>query len=79
MAALASVTTKQLTSLIGLEIVKGTVTTTGDKYTSRFSNIVSVQISDRTTAGVARVAVSGSEITITCTSGDVVDLWIAGY
>lgn len=79
MAALASVTTKQLTSLIGLEIVKGTVTTTGDKYTSRFSNIVSVQISDRTTAGVAKVSVSGSEITITCTSGDVVDLWIAGY
>jgi len=79
MAALASVTRKELTGIFGLEVVKGTVTTTGDTFTSKFGTIIGVQISDRTTTGGARVSTSGSTVTITCTSGDVIDLWIMGY
>ena len=79
MAVLASVTKKELTGNLGLEIVTGTVTTTGDTYVSKFGTIVSVVAHDRTTVGVVKCAVSGGTLTITCTSGDVVDLWITGY
>ena len=62
-----------------LEVARVTVTTTGDTYTSRFKNVNSVLVSDRTTIGGARAStVSGGTITITCTGGDVVDLWIVG-
>ena len=78
MAALASVTRKEITGNLGQEIVRGTVTTSGDTFASRFGTIQQVFIHDETTLGGARATFSGSTVTITCTAADVVDLMIVG-
>ena len=78
MAVLASTTIKEITGILSLEIVRGTVTTTGDTYNTKFGKIFNVQIHDETTAGGAYATWSGGTITVTCTSGDVVNLLIFG-
>mgnify|MGYP001567933057 CR=1 FL=1 len=78
MAVLASVTRME-TFHPAIELVKGTVTTSGDTYSSRLGKVIGVLISDRTTLGGARAStISGQTITITCTNGDVVDMLIWG-
>lgn len=77
MAHIASVTENE-TGSPGEQTVTGTVTTDGDYYDSRLGTIDHVIISNRTNVGVTKVAVSGQRITITCTSGDVVDMIIRG-
>ena len=61
-----------------LQIADVTVTTDGDTFQSKFKSVKSVAWNNRTTAGVTKVAVSSGTLTITCTSGDRVDLWILG-
>ena len=78
MAVLASTKVTEITGIPGVEVVYGTVTTTGDTYVSRFREITSVQISDQTTTGGANCTYSGGTVTITATNGDVVDLLIFG-
>lgn len=78
MTALASVTETEITGIPGFQLVSGTVTTDGDTYQSRFRLVTNCLIHDRTTVGVAKVAISGGEITVTCTAGDIVDLAIYG-
>ena len=77
MAAIASVT-KRETGSPGEEIVRGTVTTTGDTYSSRLKKITHVFAHDETTTGGAKATFSGQTVTVTCTGGDVVDLHILG-
>jgi len=77
MAAIASVTVHP-SATPGMLRVKGTVTTTGDTYVSKFSNIESVFCNDQTTAGGASATFSGGTVTVACTNGDVVDLLIFG-
>lgn len=78
MAALASTVETEVTGVPGLQLVRGTVTTDGDTFQSRYREVTNCFIHDRTTVGVAKVAISGGEITVTCTSGDIVDLEIWG-
>jgi len=79
MAAIANVTRVGYTGNIGMEVVRGTVTTTGDTYSSRFNNITAVLIHDETTTGGAKATFSGKTVTITATGADVVTLMIFGY
>jgi hypothetical protein len=79
MASLASVSKKEITGLLGMEVVRGTVTTSGDTFNSRFGNILVALVSDETTLGGAKVTWTGSSVAITCTNGDVVDLIIFGH
>lgn len=78
MAAIASTTIREISPSMGMQIMKGTVTTTGDTFRSKFGQIRSVQISDRTTSGGARATFSAGTVTVACTSGDVVDMIIFG-
>lgn len=61
-----------------LQIVNVTVATTGDTFVSKFGTVTSVQVNDQTTTGGASATFSGTTVTIACTNGDVVDLWIWG-
>jgi hypothetical protein len=78
MAVIASVTKKEITGVIGMEIIRGTVTTSGDTYASRFGKIWAVIVHDETTLGGAKAVATGSSVAVTCTNGDVVDLLIFG-
>lgn len=78
MAVLASTTKKEVTGILSLEVVRGTVTTSGDTYNTKFGKIFNVQIHDETTAGGAYATWTGGIITIVSTNGDVVNLLIFG-
>lgn len=79
MAVLASTTVYEVPGRPEMEIIKGTVTTTGDTYVSKFSTIygVTAQLYSGGTT-VLKTTVSGGTVTITGTSGDVIYLVIYG-
>jgi hypothetical protein len=77
MAAIANVTEFPLQDP-NLQLVVGTVTTTGDTYVSKFSAIKAVFVNDQTTKGGASATYTGGTVTVACTNGDVVDLLIIG-
>ncbi len=76
-AALASTVVTE-TGSPGMEVVTGVVTTSGDTYASRLGTIDHVIFSDRTTANIMTIVVTGQSIAVTCTGGDTVDMIIFG-
>ncbi len=62
----------------GEYLIRCTVTTDGDYYDSPLGKVKGAIISNETTVGVAKTAISGQRVTITCTSADVVNLHIWG-
>lgn len=72
-----TVTRLEVDSELGMEVVRGTAQN-ADTYKSRLGNVTHVLVHDETTAGGAKVSVSGQTVTITCTNSDVIDLLIFG-
>ena len=61
-----------------LQIVNVTAATTGDTFTSKFKTVHNVLTNDQTTTGGSSATWSGRTVTVACTNGDTVDLWIWG-
>jgi len=78
MAAIASVTSWYPGGNIGMEVVRGTVTTTGDTYTSKLGTIEAVFVHDETTTGGANATFATNVVTVAATGSDVVDILIFG-
>ena len=79
MAAVTLTSEVQHTNFPTLQIVRVTVATTGDTFESKFKEVVSVVVNDETTTGGASATFSGRTVTVNCTNGDLVNLWIWGH
>lgn len=77
MAALASVTRRELDPSVNQDTLTGTVTTSGDTYTSLLGTVLGYWVVGRG-AAVTVTSISGNVITITVPSGTVVDIFCWG-
>lgn len=79
MVAIASVTEFEVPGVPSVQLVKGTVTTNGDTYVSKFSTIYNVQCTKYSGGStIIKTTVSGGTVAVACDSGDVVYLEIWG-
>jgi len=76
-AHITAVSKKEITGVIGMEVVKGALAASGDYYDSRFGTIVSV-ICTPSVSQTCGVTVSGNRVTILTAVADV-NLVIYGY
>jgi len=77
MAVVDNVTRKEITGNLGMEVVRCQATGATSTFVSKFGTIFSVQCTDETDYDCL-VSWSGSEITITCTDKDYLNLVIFG-
>lgn len=79
MTAVTVTDRKEITGIIGMEVVVVTFST-GNTYTSKFGKVHAAFINNETRTGARVSAISGGTITLTCTSAssDTAELVIFG-